>query len=68
MCHVQGREVLTGLWCGNLTARGHSEVLRLDYKVILKWNLKKSDEGANWSRVRKKLLAVECIVMNLQVA
>jgi len=38
-------EVHTGLWCGNLRERDHSEDLDVDGKVILLWVFKKWDGG-----------------------
>jgi hypothetical protein len=38
--------VLTGFWWGNLKATGHLEILELDYRIILKWTMKKIDKGA----------------------
>jgi hypothetical protein len=34
------RYTRTGFWCGNLRERDHTEDLRVDGKIILKWILK----------------------------
>ena len=71
MCHVRGRgEALTGFWQANLQTRGHLEVLGLDYKVMLKWTLKKNDESANCIDLiqsKEKWQAVVGSVMNIRV-
>jgi hypothetical protein len=44
--HEWGKEeVHTGFWWGNLRERDHMEDPRMDERIILRWILRKWDEG-----------------------
>ena len=39
----------TGFWWGNLSKRDHMEDPGIDERMILKWTLRKWDEGMDWT-------------------
>jgi len=55
----------------NLRERDHFKDIRVDGKIILKWNLKKLDRDLDWifwAQYRIKGRAVASTVMNRRVA
>jgi hypothetical protein len=43
-------EVCTGFWCGNLRERNYLEDQGIDGRIILKWIIRKCDEGHGLDR------------------
>jgi len=66
----RGREVYTEFWWGNLRERGHLGDPGVYGRIILKWIIRKWNEGMDWidlAQDRNKWQALVNMVMNLQV-
>ena len=47
--YVEGGEVCTGFWCGNLMERNHLEETGVDGTIIVRWIFRKWNGVMDWT-------------------